>query len=79
MIRDVQPESIKGTIVVLPLANPPAFEERSLFVNPIDVVNLYASYPGSPDGTISYIMAHKIFSDSYLDCRLFDPSSWRRL
>jgi uncharacterized protein len=63
MIKDIQPEKIKGTLVVLPLANPPAFEERALFVNPIDVVNLYASYPGSPDGTISYIMAHKIFSE----------------
>ncbi|MDA4112330.1 MAG: succinylglutamate desuccinylase/aspartoacylase family protein, partial [Thaumarchaeota archaeon] len=47
----------------IPLANPPAFEERSLFVNPIDVVNLYASYPGSPDGTISHIMAHRIFTE----------------
>jgi uncharacterized protein len=63
VIRDVQPGSIKGTLVVLPLANPPAFEERSLFVNPIDVVNLYASYPGSTEGTISYIMAEKIFSE----------------
>ncbi len=63
LIRDVSPEQIRGTLVVIPLANPPAFEDRSLFVNPIDVVNLYASYPGSPDGTISHIMAHKIFSE----------------
>ena len=26
-------------------------------------MNLYASYPGSPDGTISYIMAHRIFAE----------------
>jgi len=63
VIRDIQPGSIQGTLVVMPLANPPAFEERSLFVNPIDAVNLYASYPGSADGTISHIMAHKIFSE----------------
>ncbi len=63
LIRDIQPGSIKGTLIVFPLANPPAFEERSLFVNPIDVVNLYASYPGSAEGTISYIMAYKIFSE----------------
>ena len=63
LIRDVTPEQIKGTLVIIPLANPPAFEDRSLFVNPIDVVNLYASYPGSSDGTISYIMAYKIFSE----------------
>jgi uncharacterized protein len=70
VIRDVQPENLRGTLVVLPLANPPAFEERALFVNPIDVVNLYASYPGSPDGTISYIMAHRIFSEitAIADC-----------
>lgn len=63
LIRDVRPGEIKGTLVVAPLANPPAFEERSLFVNPIDSVNLYASYPGSPEGTASYVMAHKIFSE----------------
>jgi uncharacterized protein len=63
VIRDIQPKDLRGTLVILPLANPPAFEERSLFVNPIDVVNLYASYPGSLEGTISHIMAHKIFSE----------------
>lgn len=63
IIKDVNPEDIRGTLVVIPLANPPAFEERSLFVNPIDAVNIYASYPGSPDGTISYVMANRIFSE----------------
>ena len=62
VIKNVKPEELAGTLVVLPLANPPAFEERSLFVNPIDAVNLYASYPGSTEGTISYIMAQKLFT-----------------
>jgi predicted deacylase len=66
VIRDTQPENINGTLVVVPVANPPAFEERTLFVNPIDAVNLYASYPGSPDGTVSYIMAYKIFNEVVL-------------
>jgi uncharacterized protein len=63
IIKDAQPQNMSGTLVIIPLANPPAFEERSLFVNPIDGVNLYASYPGSPDGTISHIMAYRIFSE----------------
>lgn len=63
VIKDTSPEKINGTLIVVPLANPPAFEERTLFVNPIDAVNLYASYPGSTEGTVSYIMAHKIFSE----------------
>jgi uncharacterized protein len=63
IIKDVQPENITGTLVVIPLANPPAFEERALFVNPIDSVNIYASYPGSQEGTISYIMTNRIFSE----------------
>jgi uncharacterized protein len=62
LIREVTPDKIKGDLVVVPLANPPAFEERTLFVNPIDAVNLYASYPGSMEGTVSYMMAHEIFS-----------------
>ena len=28
IIKDIEPETIKGTLIVLPLANPPAFEER---------------------------------------------------
>jgi len=62
VIRDINPENIRGTLVVFPLANPPAFEERALFVNPIDVVNIYGAYPGSEEGTVSYIMAQRIFS-----------------
>jgi predicted deacylase len=63
IIRDISPSAIKGTLVVVPLANPPAFEDRTLFVNPIDYVNVYSSYPGSPDGTASYKMAHAIFNE----------------
>ncbi len=63
IIRNVSPTKIRGTLVVIPLANPPAFEERTLFVNPIDSVNLYAAYPGSLEGTASYVMAYKIFND----------------
>src|SRR2546428_3529728 len=62
LIASITPEKINGTLIVVPLANPPAFEERTLFVNPIDAVNLYASYPGSLAGTVSHIMAHEIFS-----------------
>ena len=62
LIASITPEKIKGTLIVVPLANPPAFEERTLFVNPIDAVNLYASYPGSLAGTVSHMMAHEIFS-----------------
>jgi uncharacterized protein len=63
LIRDISPRKIRGTLVIVPLANPPGFEERSLFVNPLDSVNLYAAYPGSPDGTASYAMAYRILSD----------------
>ena len=62
LIREVDPRRINGALIVVPLANPPAFEERALFVNPIDSTNLYSSYPGSEKGTVSYIMAHEIFS-----------------
>ena len=62
LIRETTPEKIKGNLIVVPLANPPAFEERTLFVNPIDSVNLYAAYPGSDEGTASYMIAHEIFS-----------------
>ena len=62
-IRDLDPREVSGTIVVLPLANPVAFDQRYLFVNPIDQVNTYGAYPGSPDATVTFRVAYKLLNE----------------
>ena len=62
-IRDLDPRDVSGTIVVVPLANPVAFDQRYLFVNPIDQVNTYGAYPGNADATVTFRIAHKILNE----------------
>jgi predicted deacylase len=43
---DTKPGDINGTLVIVPVANTVAFDERVLFVNPLDEVTLYVSTRG---------------------------------
>ncbi|AYN66378.1 succinylglutamate desuccinylase [Euzebyella marina] len=51
---------LKGTIILVQLANVAGFLGRSPFVNPIDGKNLNRSFPGKKDGTITEKIAHAI-------------------
>lgn len=59
LIRALQPEDIKGRLVILPSANfPAAMEGRR--TSPIDEGNLNRSFPGDSDGTITQQIAYWI-------------------
>jgi predicted deacylase len=59
LIRSLQPEHIRGRLVILPSANfPAAMEGRR--TSPIDEGNLNRSFPGDPDGTITQQIAYWI-------------------
>lgn len=62
LARDLRAEDLSGTVVIVPLANPVAFEQRYLFVNPIDQVNPYGAYPGNPNATVTFQIAHGILN-----------------
>lgn len=47
----VDPARIKGTLVIVRVANIPGFEGRSANVNPVDRKNLNRVLPGDPQGT----------------------------
>ncbi|PZR75016.1 MAG: hypothetical protein DLM73_06470, partial [Chthoniobacterales bacterium] len=49
--RELDPAKIKGTIILMPVLNLPAFWKRSMFVCPIDDVNPNRVFPGDPNGT----------------------------
>jgi uncharacterized protein len=62
----LEPEHVRGTIVVLPLLNVPGFYERSVYVNPEDGQNLNRAFPGRADGTWSERFAYRLLNDIVL-------------
>jgi len=71
--RDLDPKQLTGTLVLVPVANPPAFDTRTPFYNPLDGVNLNRVFPGNPYGSSSEQIAHALYqnvilrSDVYID------------
>jgi predicted deacylase len=61
--QSLDPEHVKGTIVIIPLLNRPGFFERSIYVNPEDNQNLNRAFPGSATGTWSERFAHHLLGD----------------
>jgi len=60
----VNPRELAGTIIIVHVANMPAFLGRSIYYTPGDGKNLNRVYPGKADGTISeriaYVITHEV-------------------
>ena len=56
--RSLDPATISGRVVIVPLLNRPGFYERSIYVNPEDGDNMNRVFPGRPDGSWSERFAH---------------------
>lgn len=63
--NEIRPENLRGTFIAVPCINTPGFPERS-YVNPIDGINIQERYPGKLDGTISDLIAYRVFHDIVL-------------
>lgn len=59
LIRDLNPEHVKGKLTLLPMANFPAAEAGTR-TSPADGGNLNRSFPGKPRGTPTEMLAHYI-------------------
>jgi len=74
LTRQLDPATLAGTIIAVPVVNLPMFAARSGFVSPIDGLNLNRVAPGRPDGTITELIAHTLFSEilslatHHIDC-----------
>jgi predicted deacylase len=81
ILRQTDPSTLSGTLIVVPVLNMPAFETRgpqggisTSFQCPIDGINLNRIFPGNPDGTMGYQIAAaftgQIISKAqyYIDC-----------
>ncbi len=71
--RTLDPKSLAGTVILMPVLNLPAFRSRSMFVCPVDNVNPNRVFPGDPEGSYSEQMTHALIhefvahADAYLD------------
>ncbi len=66
--RDIDPNRLSGTLMILHCANMPMFNAKTAFVNPIDDININRIFPGQPvspiyygPGTVSHHMVNNIF------------------
>ncbi len=51
LIQQLDPATISGAVVLLPLVNVPSFEQKIAHVNPVDGKSMNRFYPGRMDGT----------------------------
>jgi len=58
--QSIDPGALRGTLILVHIANPPSFYGRTVYTSPADGKNLNRVYPGRPDGTLSERIAHMI-------------------
>lgn len=56
----IDPKTLRGTVVMVHVANMPSFLGRTIYYSPVDGKNLNRAYPGKADGTISERIAETI-------------------
>ena len=61
--RMIDPNEVRGTLLILPLLNRPGFYERSIYVNPEDNDNLNRLFPGDANGTWGQRFAHHLLTE----------------
>ena len=49
----LDPQAMAGTLIIVHIANLPAFQGRSIYFGPDDLKNLNRSFPGKADGTVT--------------------------
>lgn len=56
----LEPAQLRGTVLIVHVANMPSFLGRTVYYSPIDGKNLNRVYPGKADGTVSERIAYAI-------------------
>jgi predicted deacylase len=51
LVARIDPKTLTGTVIIVPLLNVASFEQMIVHVNPIDGKGMNAGYPGNKDGT----------------------------
>jgi hypothetical protein len=68
LIGRLDPTTLAGTVIVVPLVNVASFQHMVPHLNPVDGKNMNRFYPGNPDGTqterASYLMTRQVVEQS---------------
>jgi len=59
----LDPATLRGTVILVHIANVPSFLSRTIYYGPGDGKNLNRVYPGRADGTVSERIAHVITTE----------------
>lgn len=60
LIQEIEPDSLLGTLIIIPISNPNSFYSRTPFLNPKDKLNLNRVFPGDNKGSITERIANYI-------------------
>jgi uncharacterized protein len=61
--QKLTPEELKGRVIIVPVVNQAGFRVRSIYVNPMDGINLNRVFPGKADGSASEQIAAWMFKN----------------
>ena len=73
VVLDLDPAAVSGSLVAVLTASPAAFAARTIYVNPLDGLNLNRQFPGDSGGSASQRLAHWLMteviagSDAFVD------------
>ena len=71
--RSLDPQALRGTVILVPLVNTPGFYARAMYTNPRDGKNINRVFPGRADGSaserVTHFLTEQLFTgaDAYLD------------
>ena len=68
LIGALNPATLAGTVIIVPLVNVASFEQKVPHVNPVDRKSMNRFYPGNPNGTqterASYLITREVVEQS---------------
>jgi len=64
----LNPKKLKGTLLLVHIANLQAFQKRTIYYNPYDWLNLNRVFPGDPNGSVSQRIAYTITQEIIKRC-----------
>ena len=63
MLKEIDPNELAGSIIMVHIANITSFKGRSIYRNPVDGKNLNRVFPGNKDGTLTERIANVITNE----------------
>lgn len=62
----LDPSEMSGTLIIVHIANMPAFQGRTIYFGPDDLKNLNRSFPGNANGTVTERIAYTLTNEVML-------------